>query len=111
MSRMSRTAYGLESPRDEWSMGARCAESDVDMNWWTGGQEQGLARHVCWMHCPVREQCERDTPPERSRRRGTVWGGHVYNDHGRLAAIQPGVTRCPLCLPAEQRRELTEAMA
>ncbi len=108
-SKLTRHDFGLDTPRGEWLLGARCAQSDVDMDWWTGGREQGLARHVCWMHCPVRVQCQADTPTNPDHRRGTVYGGFAYNFGGKLVADQPGVLRCPLCLPAQQRRELAEA--
>lgn len=73
---MSRSAYGLSTPVDEWWLQAQCRKEDPDLFFRDGNEARAEALHICLNHCPVLEQCRREAranPPV-----GAVQGGEVY---------------------------------
>jgi len=80
------TAWGLDTPRDEWLPEAACrAEPEL----WTGDRpgllgsgQRTRARHICLHHCPVLAPCARAAEAHPDRYAGTVCGG-TYWTFGR----------------------------
>ena len=109
---MTRSAYGLDTPRGEhWGDRAACAGPKVDPEWWwpvehtLAAANTRLAVHICRRHCPVRAQCDaaaRQVP----QRHPVVVGGRRYVANGgagtgRVRAMPLTVsdtyTDCPYC--------------
>lgn len=95
MTTMTRTAWGLETPRGAWHQQAACAGRDPAL--WDitrGGAglsiRNRVALGICLTLCPVVEQCHRDnhTQPPAS----IIVGGWVYgtNSRGNNQLVRPG---------------------
>jgi hypothetical protein len=98
---VTRSAYALDTPRGvDWRTRGACGDNP-DLWSSTVPAALGMAVHICVRHCPVRFVCAREgqaTPPHL--RRGVVYGGRVYNQHGAPIGhpnLIPEVHRCGRC--------------
>lgn len=96
------------------SQGA-CRGPDVDPEWWVGdhagssshrGCHHQEARHICIVHCPVKDACEQWGAENPTQWVGMVVGGHLritqkYTRRFKLANALPTL-QCPLCEPLDE---------
>lgn len=108
-TKLSRSAYGLESGVDDrsWETRGACAQPGMNPDWWSGNN-LGRGRHVCRSHCPVQAECERDVLARPHAVAGTVRAGWLYTgtmDEPVVAGWQPELTSvgCPPCDTARAR--------
>lgn len=100
---MPRSAWGLSTPSDlPWQARARCAQPDVDPDWWSadGQFSQARAVHECVRHCPVRTECEANVAEDPLNVAGTIRAGVLYvggRSDPRPAAHQPPESSCGWC--------------
>ena len=107
-----RSTYGLDTPRDApWQERAACGSEGVDPELFfpsTGeGAAAGMALHICWSHCPVRQECAERTeenPPEDPQ---IIGGRRWVMSRVRGQATQPETwltpprsTGCSICREA-----------
>lgn len=80
-----------------WINQGTCRAPDVDPDWWSEAQHQGLARHICRSHCPVRAECAQWA--RTTSWHGNVVGGELRHKGGTPSTWQPVITRagCPRC--------------
>lgn len=94
------TAAVLDDRTPTWMRHAVCRQPDVHPDWWGEPHAQGLARHICMRHCPVRIHCGiwAATQPWEAM----VVGGVMRDRHG-TTNWQPAPSNegCPICRPWE----------
>jgi len=85
----------------DWITRAACRHRAVNPDWWTEPGQQGLGRHICRSHCPVKAACA--AWAAGGSWYGAVVGGELRQDDGQPSNWQPALTRagCPTCgIPA-----------
>lgn len=88
MSRMTRTAWDLNSTGEHWSTKGLCrrypeAWTEVKVSGGTLAPANARALLTCHTACPVLDQCRADMLTwTQEARANTIAGGDVYNTHG-----------------------------
>jgi hypothetical protein len=81
---------------DRWEENAACFHPSVDEDLFFSPvhEERCLARHICWTHCAVRDECYQHYTPGGSQ----TAGGFTYRQNGKPMKIQPmPPSTCHLC--------------
>lgn len=114
MSRMSRSAHGLDTAAEvDWRVQGACAQGDWPANWWTHGDIDPSPRRwaiwVCWTECPVRRACQAWAEAHPALADQAVYGGAWWtrdrNDGGnRRGTPRPSAFYRPAPPPPQGMR-------
>lgn len=89
--------------------GASCRSNQVKPSWWTDEHKTNgghlicmheLARHICYSHCPVLQECREDMVQEGQHWYGMVVAGEVRGGQSKPTHFTGRPKRpelCPLC--------------
>ena len=88
---------------DGWVTQARCAQPDVNPDWWSSGTDtdRSLASHICRRHCPALQPCREealDVKPHGVVQGGLYWLDTILPKNRRPSGWQSVARWCFLCV-------------
>jgi hypothetical protein len=99
-SQLSRSVWGLDTPRGDWMAAAACLRYDPDL--WSTEDMFPYALHQCLSHCPVLSECRAWAAPRQWV--GVVVAGRAFVGSGselRKRVPPTSTWLCLTCRPGE----------
>lgn len=93
---MSASPPAVAYDADEWREHRRCAEPDVDPDWWTEERLHGRGAHECRRHCHVQADCKAEQlrDPQTGVYAGDLWTSSDRHGPIRISKTQPTERTC-----------------